>query len=184
MADQIISKKCTGCKEIKPLSGFHKDKSAKDGHTFRCKQCQKQYYENHKVHQLQCNKEYRRKHRPQQLQYERQYYQNHKAEKLRNQNRYLKTIRGHLRGVWRNMFYRCNNHKHPQYKNYGGRGIKIKFTCFDDFFNYIIKKLKADPRGLTIDRINNDGHYEPGNIRFISQADNNRNQRKSPTHFL
>ena len=68
--------------------------------------------------------------------------------------------------------------KNKSYKNYGGRGIKVKFACFEDFFDYVVNELRADPRGLTIDRIDNDGDYERGNIRFVSQVENLQNRRK------
>ena len=76
------------------------------------------------------------------------------------------------------MNERCTNASHPRYKDWGGRGIKIRFACFDDFFNYVVKELKVDPRGLLIDRINNDSHYEIGNIRFVTVAESNKNKRK------
>jgi len=77
------------------------------------------------------------------------------------------------------MVRRCNNPRATQYKDYGGRGIKIKFENVQDFYNYVLNVLHIDPRGLTIDRINNNGDYEKGNIRFVSKAVNNRNKRKT-----
>lgn len=91
--------------------------------------------------------------------------------------RYRNTIKGRLREVYRGISYRCNNIRSPAYKNYGGRGIKNKFESFDEFFDYVVGKLKISPAGLTIDRIDNNGHYEKGNIRFVTKAENNRNKR-------
>jgi len=76
----------------------------------------------------------------------------------------------------KNNRVRYKEYGYKQYKDYGGRGIKVKFTSFEDFYNHIINTIKIDPRGLTIDRIDNDGHYEKGNIRFVSRAENNRNK--------
>lgn len=73
---------------------------------------------------------------------------------------------------------RCNNPKYKGYKNYGGRGIRCLFKSSDEFVNYIINELQIDPRKLTIDRIDNDGNYERGNIRFVTQTENLKNRRK------
>lgn len=99
------------------------------------------------------------------------------------QKKYRKTIKGHLIYCFHNIIARCNNSKHKSYKNYGGRGIKCLFKSFDEFIDYVVNELQVDPRGLTIDRIDNDGYYERGNIRFITQAENNRNRIFNPeTH--
>ena len=78
------------------------------------------------------------------------------------------------------MNQRCNNPEAQNYKYYGGRGIKNKFTSLDEFRDYVMNELRVDPRGLDIDRIDNSGHYEKGNIRFITHKENcqNRNKRK------
>ena len=148
MSEPIQTKYCSHCKQIKSVSEFSKDRNAKDGLHWRCKGCRKQYGENHRIENRQ---------------YSKQYYQ---------------TLRGHLNQVWNAMLRRCNNPKDQEYKNYGSRGIEVKFACFEDFYNYVVKELKVEPRSLTIDRINNDGHYEKGNIRFVTYAENNRNKRR------
>lgn len=153
MSETIQIKRCLQCKQIKAQSEFSKDKRSKDGLQCYCKQCHNQYI-----------KLYRQRYEAQCRQYQRQYKRN-----------YRKTLRGHLRHIWHAMLHRCNNPKDKRYKDWGGRGIQVKFACFEDFFNYV-KELKVEPRGLTIDRIDNDGHYEPGNIRFVSCTENNRNR--------
>jgi hypothetical protein len=82
--------------------------------------------------------------------------------------------------IWRNMKSRCYNKNLPQYKNWGGRGIKVcdewkdDFLAFYNFFGDI-------PKGKSIDRIDNDGNYEPGNVRLSTakeQCSNKSNNRK------
>ena len=82
--------------------------------------------------------------------------------------------------TWRNMKARCQNYKHKQYKDWGGRGI----TVCEEWQEYIPFRDWAMANGyqenLTIDRIdNNDGMYEPNNCRWITQAEQNRNYRRN-----
>lgn len=90
--------------------------------------------------------------------------------------RYRNTIRGQLREVYSKINYRCKNPKCPAYKDYGARGIENKFESFEEFFGYITKELNINPQKLTIDRIDNNGNYEYGNIRFVTKAKNNQNK--------
>ena len=105
------------------------------------------------------------------------YKQRHRTEIRTYIKNYFKTKNGYIKKLWNNINQRCNNPKSRSYKYYGARGIGVKFTSFRDFYDYIANVLKIDPRGLTIDRINNDGNYEKGNIRFVTRAENNRNKR-------
>ncbi len=95
------------------------------------------------------------------------------AKKYRK--KYSKTITGHLRHVFGSIKQRCNDPNKHNYNRYGGRGIKICFTS-DEFLDYVINELKIDPRGLQCDRINNDGDYERGNIRFVTNKVNCQNR--------
>ena len=79
--------------------------------------------------------------------------------------------------VWYNIIKRCTQPQNQAYKNYGGRGIKIFFTCFEDFYNFAINNGWA--KGLEIDRIDNDGPYSRDNCRFVTRAENSRNTRKN-----
>jgi len=93
--------------------------------------------------------------------------------------KHRQTINGYLHDVYTHLKYRCNNSKDKQYKDYGGRGIENKFKSPNEFINYVINELKIDPRGLQIDRIDNNGNYEKDNIRFVTAKENCNNRRNN-----
>jgi hypothetical protein len=73
---------------------------------------------------------------------------------------------------------RCNNSANARYSDYGGRGIQMIFTSFDEFLADI--GPRPTPQH-SIDRIDNEGHYGPGNVRWATakdQANNKRNNRR------
>jgi hypothetical protein len=78
-------------------------------------------------------------------------------------------------GVWQAMIHRCTNPRNPQFKDYGGRGI----TVCERWRKYVNFSRDMGPRplGLTLDRINNDGNYEPGNCRWATRSEQQRNSR-------
>lgn len=78
---------------------------------------------------------------------------------------------------WAAMVQRCSNPKNPDYKNYGGRGILLCDQWrrdFWSFYNHIGPRPTLDH---TIDRIITSGNYEPGNVRWLTRAKQNRNKR-------
>jgi hypothetical protein len=80
-----------------------------------------------------------------------------------------------LYNVWINMRQRCNNTNSPAYHYYGGRGI----TICDRWKDYEIFAADVGPhpgKGLTFDRINNKGNYEPGNVRWATRKTQSRNR--------
>jgi hypothetical protein len=70
--------------------------------------------------------------------------------------------------------YRCSPENAQARKDYYGRGIKFLFTSFHQFLEHIGPKPTPDH---ALDRINNDGHYEPGNVRWVTWSESNRNKR-------
>lgn len=81
---------------------------------------------------------------------------------------------------WYAMRQRCLYQKHPQYKNYGGRGISICERWLN--FKGFLEDMGVRPEGKSLDRIDTNGNYEPANCRWATKAEQRRNTRRS--HFL
>lgn len=80
--------------------------------------------------------------------------------------------------VWSDMKRRCYNKNEPEYINYGARGIAVCPEWKDSFEAFYRDMGERPFRGATLDRINNDGNYEPVNCRWVTNKENNRNKRK------
>lgn len=84
-----------------------------------------------------------------------------------------------LRGVYSDMKQRCYNPKHKVYINYGGRGITICDIWRKSLVSFYTWALaNGYEEGLSIDRIDNDGNYEPINCRWTTRCVQSRNTRK------
>lgn len=106
-----------------------------------------------------------------------------KLERARERNTTHGCSKSRLYRIWKGMRKRCLNENEPAYKNYGGRGIKICDEWLDDyqaFRNWAMENGYDEnaPYGeCTIDRIDVNGNYEPGNCRFITLGEQSRNTR-------
>jgi hypothetical protein len=80
-----------------------------------------------------------------------------------------------LYNTWSGMCNRCNNPSNSQFQNYGGRGISVEWTSFQDFASWA--HGAGWVHGLEIDRIDNNGPYAAWNCRIVTGAENKRNKR-------
>lgn len=81
-------------------------------------------------------------------------------------------------GCWENMIQRSTNPNATGYENYGGRGISV-FPLWKISFKEFINHIGPRPsKKHSIDRINNDGNYEPGNVRWATNTEQSANKRK------
>ncbi len=82
--------------------------------------------------------------------------------------------------VWSSIIQRCTNPRNAKYQDYGGRGITVceRWRDFDHFY----KDVGPKPfQGAQIDRIDNDKGYLPGNVRWATRQENQRNRRANHT---
>lgn len=88
--------------------------------------------------------------------------------------KFLETHRGTY-SSWKSMISRCNNPNDRAYPTHGGRGIKVceRWKAFEEF----LADMGDRPPGLTLERLDNNGDYEPNNCKWATWSEQNRNKR-------
>jgi hypothetical protein len=78
---------------------------------------------------------------------------------------------------WADMLSRCRNPKGKQWKDYGGRGIRVcrRWLKFENF----VADMGLRPKGRTLDRVDNDRNYTPANCRWATRLEQQNNQRRN-----
>lgn len=107
------------------------------------------------------------------------------GERTRTHGRCDKRLKTKSYKTWVYIKRRCYYEKDVDYKNYGARGIKIAGIWLNDpaaFCEYVEALDRYSEPGTTIDRIDSDGNYEPGNLRWATMAEQRRNT--SRTHLV
>lgn len=87
-------------------------------------------------------------------------------------------LRRRWRAAYLNINKRCTSPSDPNFGNYGARGIENRFESVDEFLSHIITLTGWNAWGMCLDRIDVNGHYEPGNLRVVTPSESARNTRK------
>lgn len=83
--------------------------------------------------------------------------------------------------LWVSIKRRCENPNTPDWKNYGGRGIRVSrrwAKSYETFHDDVLSAIGPRPPGLTFDRIDNDGNYQRSNVRWATRKQQEHNKQR------
>lgn len=172
-----VTKICSKCRCEKPISEFGMDRATGDSLNRQCKECVQGCQQ---VRQTEVTERHRRFCEIYKTEIEEQKKKHDRVNttKAIAARKYRHTFEGCLRSRLAAMRGRCDNPEDKDYVYYGARNIQCLFSTVEKLMDYAIHELELfvydDIKNLVIHRIDNDGHYEPGNIAFVTSAEHAR----------
>jgi hypothetical protein len=164
----VVQKCCAACGAGKPATEFNKARSCRDGLLSYCRDCNQAAGRRWGAANPERQRENNRRWRAANL------------EKVREDNRRWEAAHPPEYRAWQAMKQRCGNSRNTNYAWYGARGISVCARWRNSFANFQAD-MGPRPPGKTLDRIDVNGNYAPGNCRWATAAEQRANQRPATT---